>query len=73
MNVATVQVIPADEGQWKVEGDESEDRTTYSTRAEAIAAGVHMALENEAVLLILSRTRERRELDFKDCGIASQH
>lgn len=72
MTVATIQVVPTAEGQWTVEGDESRDRTTYASRAEAIAAGVHKALENEAVLFILGRTPERAEFDFKDCDDASQ-
>ncbi|MBP0618640.1 DUF2188 domain-containing protein [Cupriavidus consociatus] len=64
MTVTTIHVVPVDGGQWAVEGDETGPETTYGSRAEAIAAGVHKALENEAILLILGRSRERSEPDF---------
>ncbi len=69
MIYSTVHVMPAADGQWTVEGDKDPERRSYASRSEAIAAGVHKALENEAVLLILGRTHERSELDFRNCDV----
>ncbi|WP_265923176.1 DUF2188 domain-containing protein [Cupriavidus nantongensis] len=67
---STVHVMPAADGEWTVEDDKDAERASYASRAEAIAAGVHKALENEAVLLILGRTNARSEFDFCNCGVA---
>ncbi|WP_432258627.1 DUF2188 domain-containing protein [Cupriavidus sp. TMH.W2] len=67
MSISTVQVVPTEESRWVVETDDpSMTRLSYATRRAAIAAGVHMAMEQDAVLMIQG-TGEPCGLDFRGC------
>jgi hypothetical protein len=66
MTTITVQVRLTDDARWTVEVDGVEQYTTYPTRNSAIAASVHMAMENDAFLMIHGVGRENSELDFHE-------
>ncbi|WP_427309022.1 DUF2188 domain-containing protein [Cupriavidus sp. H39] len=69
MTTITVQVRLTDDARWTVEIDGVEQYTTYPTRNAAIAAGVHMAMENDAVLMIHRVGRKNSEIDFRDYAL----
>ncbi|CAG9179610.1 hypothetical protein LMG23992_04018 [Cupriavidus laharis] len=53
MLVTEVRVILTEESRWAVETDDlSRTRVIYPSRGAAIAAGVHMAIAEDAVLMI---------------------
>ncbi|NSX15965.1 DUF2188 domain-containing protein [Cupriavidus taiwanensis] len=66
MATITVQVRLTDDERWKVEVDGVEQYTTYPSRNAAIAAGVHMAMQNDAVLMIQRVGRKDSEFDFRN-------
>ncbi|RDK11415.1 DUF2188 domain-containing protein [Cupriavidus lacunae] len=69
MSISTVQVLLTEESQWAVETDDPRiTRLTYQSRREAIAAGVHMAMEQDAVLMIHGAADDPCGLDFRGCN-----
>lgn len=71
MTTITVQVRLTDDAHWTVEVEGVERYTTYPTRNSAIASGAHLAMENDAFLMIHGVGRENSELDFHDCALAT--
>ncbi|WP_340524554.1 DUF2188 domain-containing protein [Cupriavidus necator] len=73
MSITTVQVVLTEESRWAIETDDpSGTRVTYPSRGAAIAAGVHMAMEQDAVLMIHGVEDEPSEIDFRDCNAVAQ-
>ncbi|WP_439673174.1 DUF2188 domain-containing protein (plasmid) [Cupriavidus necator] len=52
MSIKAVQVVLTEESRWAVETDDPSTRVTYPSRGAAIAAGVHMAIAEDAILMI---------------------
>lgn len=53
MSIKAVQVVLTEESRWAVETDApGRTRVIYPSRGAAIAAGVHMAIAEDAVLMI---------------------
>lgn len=71
MTTITVQVLLTDDARWAVEIDGVAQYTTYASRNAAIAAGVHMAMENDAVLMIHGIGKPKSTLDFRECACAT--
>ncbi|SPR99512.1 DUF2188 domain-containing protein [Cupriavidus taiwanensis] len=71
MTTITVQVRLTDDARWTVKVDGVEQYTTYPTRNAAIAAGVRMAMENDALLMIHGVGSKDSELDCRSCTMAS--
>ncbi|MNL63112.1 hypothetical protein D3C87_1872050 [compost metagenome] len=72
MSVNTVQVVLTEECRWAVETDDpSGTRVTYPSRGAAIAAGVQMAMAQDAVLTIHGVENEPSEIDFRDCDASA--
>jgi hypothetical protein len=68
MSTSTVQVMLTEESRWAVETDDPRGtRLTFPSRSEAIAAGIHMAMEQDAVLMIHGAADEPCGLDFSNC------
>ncbi|MBB3006062.1 DUF2188 domain-containing protein [Cupriavidus alkaliphilus] len=67
MTTITVQIRLTDDARWKVEIDGAEQFTTYPSRNAAIAAGVRMAMENDALLMIHGAGKKDSELDLRNC------
>ncbi|WP_427313112.1 DUF2188 domain-containing protein [Cupriavidus sp. H39] len=70
MATITVQVRPTEDARWAVEIDGVEQPTTYPSRNAAIAAGVHRAIEHDALLMIHGVGTKDSELDFRRCTMA---
>ncbi|AVA33664.1 redox-sensitive bicupin YhaK (pirin superfamily) [Cupriavidus metallidurans] len=67
MPVTTVRVMLTDEAHWAVETDDGRERFTYPSKGAAIAAGVHIAMAEDALLMIDGVNEEPSALDFRDC------
>ncbi|CAM2989974.1 DUF2188 domain-containing protein [Cupriavidus taiwanensis] len=65
MTTITVQIRPTEDARWTVEVDGVPQFTTYPSRDLAIAAGVQMAMANDAVLLIHGTCRKKKEPDWR--------
>lgn len=73
MSITTVQVVLTEDSRWAIETDDSSGtRVTYPSRGAAIAAGVHMAMAQDAVLMIHGVEDESSEIDFRDCDLVAQ-
>ena len=67
MAVGHVRVFLTKDGKWAVQLDAADSApTTYRSQGEAIAAGVRMAMANDAVLAIHGLNEPPTELDFRD-------
>ncbi|WP_316150593.1 DUF2188 domain-containing protein [Cupriavidus sp. BIC8F] len=67
MSTTSVRVFPTEEGLWAVQSDATDSHhVTYPSRGAAIAAGVHMALADDAILMIHGIDDTLSELDFRD-------
>ncbi|WP_454752904.1 DUF2188 domain-containing protein [Cupriavidus necator] len=64
MSVSTVQVTISNAGRWAVEADDGREPVTYPSRAAAVAAGVHLAVAEDAVLMIHGVSEEPSAIDF---------
>lgn len=72
MATTSVEVFPSEDGHWAVQADApGSPHLDYPSRAEAIAAGVQMAMAEDAVLMIHGIDDRLSELDFADCATAS--
>ncbi|MGN5480213.1 DUF2188 domain-containing protein (plasmid) [Cupriavidus basilensis] len=52
MPVTTVRVMLTEKAHWAVERDDGRERFTYPSKGAAIAAGVHIAMAEDALLTI---------------------
>jgi hypothetical protein len=69
MAVGHVRVFLNEDGKWAVQSDAADSALiTYPSQGEAIAAGVRMAMETDAVLSIHGLDEPPTQLDFRDCG-----
>ena len=69
MSNRTVRILPTENSIWAMETGDSGERITYISRGAAIVAGVHWAMENDAVLRIHGMDTCVSELDFRDCHV----
>ncbi len=70
MSITTVRVLLTQDAHWAVDSDDPNGRRiNYPSRGAAIAAGVHMAMTEDAVLLIHG-IDDMSELDFRDVAAA---
>uniref|UniRef100_UPI003F4972AF DUF2188 domain-containing protein n=1 Tax=Cupriavidus yeoncheonensis TaxID=1462994 RepID=UPI003F4972AF len=68
MSIKTVQVVLTGESRWAVETDDlAGTRVSCPSRGAAIAAGVHMAMAEHALLMIHGVNDELSALDFREC------
>ncbi len=68
MAVGHLRVFFNEDGRWPVQSDAADSALiTYRSQGEAIAAGVRMAMANEAVLTIRGLNEPPTQLDFRDC------
>ena len=68
MSVSTVQVTVTNEGRWAVMADDGGEPITYPSRGAAIAAGLHLAVTEDTVLMIHGISKEPSPIDFS-CDI----
>ncbi|QUN29564.1 DUF2188 domain-containing protein [Cupriavidus sp. KK10] len=68
MSTSTVHIFP-DEDRWAVETDDGRQRVTYPSRGAAIAAGVQIAMAEDAVLMIHGVNEEPSAIDFSECDV----
>lgn len=65
MSITTVRVLRADDASWVIETDAPNGkRVAYPCRGAAIAAGVHLAMQEDAVLMIHGVGEQKSEFDF---------
>ncbi|WP_410748418.1 DUF2188 domain-containing protein [Cupriavidus sp. SIMBA_020] len=64
MPTRTVEVFQSQHGRWMVKSDGDDEKSTYPSRTDAIAAGVHRAMADDAVLLIHGADSTESRLDF---------
>ncbi|WP_454743953.1 DUF2188 domain-containing protein [Cupriavidus necator] len=67
MSALTVRVRFTNEARWAVETDDGRECVTYPSRGAAIAAGVQIAMAEEAVLMIHGANEELGAIDFSEC------
>ncbi|CAG2154859.1 hypothetical protein LMG31506_05212 [Cupriavidus yeoncheonensis] len=68
MSTKIIRVLLTEESRWAVEADDTlGTRVIYPSRGAAIAAGVRMAMAEDAALLIHGVDEEPSALDFSDC------
>jgi hypothetical protein len=68
MPTRTVEVLQSQHSHWMVKSDGDDVKSTYPSRADAIAAGVHRAIEEDALLLIHGADSTESRLDFSGCS-----
>ncbi|CAG9167424.1 hypothetical protein LMG23992_00806 [Cupriavidus laharis] len=66
----SIQVFQTEAGQWSVRSDEpGAGHVDYPSLGAAIAAGVHMAMAEGALLTIHAVNDAKSEIDFAGCSM----
>lgn len=69
MSNKIVQVVLTEESRWAVQTDNLiGTRVIYPSRGAAIAAGVQLAMAEDALLMIHGVSDKPSALDFSDCS-----
>lgn len=74
MSITTVLVLVGEDGRWAVETDAPESqRVKYPSRGAAISAGVLIAMQEDACLLIHGIDEHPSELESMNVQSTSMH